>query len=245
MVLPEHVEALSGIYVDDYLTAGPPKLVEAFMTTLRKLWKTSEPQYLTLDHELTFLGVTLRKTSEGILLHQQLYTEDLLQEHAPHITARKRTTTGEPEHFQKEASLPPDPSIPEHQEWIKRGQRILGGLLWLSTRTRPDLAYSVSSTAQILTRDLELLKMKLRHLLQYLNSTKTMGLLYRFPRKREMTEFTIFGDSSFAPSGKHSQSGFTIHLTYHEVRHLVHWQSLREPKIAESSAESELYALAL
>ena len=51
-------------------------------------------------------------------------------------------------------------SIPEHQEWIKRGQRILGGLLWLSTRTRPDLAYSVSSTAQVLTRDLELVKDK-------------------------------------------------------------------------------------
>ena len=215
LVLPEHVEALSGIGVDDYLTAGPPKLVEAFMATLRRLWKTSEPQHLTLDHELTFLGVTLRRIPE----------------------ARKRTTTGEPEHFQKEAPLPPDPSIPEPQEWIKRGQRILGGLLWLSTRTRPDLAYSVSSTAQVLTRDLELLKIKLRHLLQYLNSTKTMGLLYRFPRKREMTEFTIFGDSSFAPSGKHSQSGFTIHLTYHDVRHLVHWQSLREPKIAESSAE--------
>ena len=59
-----------------------------------------------------------------------------------------------------------------------------------------------------------------------------------------MIEFTIFGDSSFAPSGKHSQSGFTIHLTHHDVRHLVHWQSLREPKTAESSAESELYALA-
>ena len=61
-----------------------------------------------------------------------------------------------------------------------------------------------------------------------------------------MTEFTVPGDSSFAPSGKHSQSGFAIHLTYHviDVRHLVHWQSLRQPKIAESSAESELYALA-
>ena len=131
-----------------------------------------------------------------------------------------------------------NPSIPEHQEWIKRGQRILGGLLRLSTRTRPDLAYSVSSTIQVLTHDLELLKTKLRHLFQYLNSTKTMGLLYRFPRKREMIEFTIFGDSSFAPSGKHSQSSFTIHLTYHDVRHLVHWQSLREPESAESSAES-------
>ena len=96
------------------------------MNTLRKLWKTSEPQFLTLNHELTFLGVTLRRTVVGILLHQQLYTDDLLQEHAPHVSARKRTTTGEPEHFQKDAPLPPNPSIPKR---IKRGQRILGGLL--------------------------------------------------------------------------------------------------------------------
>ena len=134
--------------------------------------------------------------------------------------------------------MPPDPSIPQHFEWIKRGQRILGGILWLSTRTRPDLAFVVSSTAQVLTKDLELLKVKLRRLLQ------TMGLLYPHPKKRELTEFTVFGDSSFAPSGKHSQSGYTIHLPFGHVRHMVHWQSLREPKIAESSAESELYALA-
>ena len=116
--------------------------------------------------------------------------------------------------------------------------------MWLSTRTRPDLAFAVSSTAQLLTKDLELLKVKLRHILQYLNTTKTLGLLYPYPRKRVLTEFTVFGDSSFAPSGRHSQSGFTIQISFGPTRHLIHWQSLREPKIAESSAESELYALA-
>ena len=71
-----------------------------------------------------------------------------------------------------------------------------------------------------------------------------MGLLYAYPKKPHLTEFTVFGDSSFAPSGKHSQSGFTVHLSYGNFRHLIHWQALREPKIAESLAESELYALA-
>ena len=153
-------------------------------------------------------------------------------------------TSGEPDHFRKDDPLPPDASNPEHLEWIKRGQRILGGLLWLSTRTRPDLAFAVSSTAQVLTKDLELLKVKLRHILQYLNTTKTMGLLYVYPQRRDLTEFTVFGDSSFAPSGRHSQSGFTVHLSFGKVRQLIHWQSLRESKVAESSAESELYALA-
>ena len=242
-VLPRDVVALSGIYVDDFLTTGPPRVVHDFMTHLRKLWKTSSPQYLTLENELTFLGVTIKKLPDGLYLHQHHYTEDLLLEHASHLPARKRTTSGEPDHFKKDSPLLPDPSIPEHYEWIKRGQRILGGILWLSTRTRPDLAFAVSSTAQVLTKDLELLKVKLRHLLQYLNTTKTKGLLYPHPKKRELTEYTVFGDSSFAPSGKHSQSGYTIHLSFGHVRH-IHWQSLREPKIAESSAESELYALA-
>ena len=53
--------------------------------------------------------------------------------------------SGEPEHFQNVPPPPPDASNPEHQESIKRGQRILGGVLWLST-TRPDLAYAVSDS---------------------------------------------------------------------------------------------------
>ena len=36
----------------------------------------------------------------------------------------------------------------------------------------------------------------------YINATKTKGLFYLHPKKsKELTEFTIFGDSSFAPSG--------------------------------------------
>ena len=154
---------------------------------------------LTPDCDLTFLGVSIKKLPDGILLHQHFYTEDFLQEHSPHITARKRQTSGEPDHFIKADPLPPDPSNADHNEWIKRGQRILGGLLWLSTRTRPDLAFAVSSTAQVLTKNLELLKVKLRHLLQYLNTTKTKGIFYPHPRRSQLTEFTVFGGLLLCP----------------------------------------------
>ena len=77
---------MSGIYVDDYLTIGPPGVVDAFMTTSRKLWKTSTPQYLSFTQNLTFLGVTIEKKEEGQLLHQHNYTEDLLKEHASHLS---------------------------------------------------------------------------------------------------------------------------------------------------------------
>ena len=102
-------------------------------------------------------------TDEGILLRQHHYTQDCLRERCSHIPVCKRTTSGEPEHFRRETPLPPDPSNSEHQEWAKIGQKILGGSLWLSTRARPDLSYSVSSAAQVLTKEIELLKVKLRH----------------------------------------------------------------------------------
>ena len=88
--------------------------------------------------------------------------------------------TGKPEHFDKDATSAPDMSNPEHAEWVKRAQKILGALLWLSTRTRPDIACALSLAAQSLWHNLDHLKIRLRHLLQYLNTTRTFGLLYTF-----------------------------------------------------------------
>ena len=58
-----------------------------------------------------------------------------------------------------------------------------------------------------------------------------------------MTDFTVYADVSFAPAGKHSQSGYTTHLSFGgNTHHLIHWQSImRETKIFESSAEAEFY----
>ena len=221
-------------------------LSTSFLEHLRQIWKTTEPVFLTPGMEFSFLGITLELTTVGLLLHQKTYTEALLEEYQDVTPKRQRATTGEPEHFDKDAKSPPDMTNPEHVEWVKRAQKILGALLWLSTRTRPDIACAVSLAAQSLWQDLDQLKIRLRHLLQYLNTTKTFGILYTFPQKEQpstLTEFTVFADSSFAPSGKHSQTGSVILLSFGNVRHLIHWRSTREKKVAESSAESELYAL--
>ena len=245
-VQPKDVMALCGIYVDDYLSVGPLDIVTSFLEHLRSIWKTTEPVFLTPGMEFSFLGITLELTTVGLLLHQKTYTEALLEEYKDVTPKRQRATTGEPEHFDKDAKSPPDMTNPEHVEWVKRAQKILGALLWLSTRTRPDIACAVSLAAQSLWHNLDHLKIRLRHLLQYLNTTKTFGLLYTFPQKEQpspLSEFTVFADSSFAPSGKHSQTGYVILLSFGNVRHLIHWHSTREKKVAESSAESELYAL--
>ena len=109
-------------------------------------------------------------------LHQRHYTRDLLRDHSPHMSARRRNTSGEPDR------LIPDPTNSEHQRRIKIGQRMVGGLLWLSTHTRPDLAFAVSSAPQVLTQDVRRLKVKLRHLLQNpCSSSHSLALLYPYP----------------------------------------------------------------
>ena len=74
-----------GIYVDDYLTVGQPETVEKFLSYLRRLWNTSDPQYLSQGSELPFLGLTIQRSPSGLFLHQVQYAELLLEEHASHI----------------------------------------------------------------------------------------------------------------------------------------------------------------
>ena len=154
-VQPQDVLALCGIYVDDCLSVGPHDIVTSFLEHLRGIWKTTDPVYLTPGDESSFLGITLELTSVGLLLHQRTYTEDVLEEYKDVTPKRKRATTGKPEHFDKDA------------KWVRRARKILGALLWLLTRTRPDIACAVSLAAQSLWHNLDHLKTRLEHLLQY------------------------------------------------------------------------------
>ena len=175
------------------------------------------------------------------MFRQRAYTEVFLEECKDVAPQRKRATTSE--HFKKDMASPPDMNNPDHVEWLKKAQKILGALLWLSTRTRPDIACTNRLAAQSLWHNLNHLKIRLRYLLQYLNTTKTFGLLYTFRQKEHpssLTEFTIFSDSSFAPFGKRSQTGYVVLLSFGHVRHLTHSHSTGEKKVAESSAEAEL-----
>ena len=43
-VEPRKILAMVGIYVDDCLTVGQPETVEQFLSYLRRLWNTSNPQ---------------------------------------------------------------------------------------------------------------------------------------------------------------------------------------------------------
>ena len=141
-----------------------------------------------------------------------------------------------------EPPLKPDPENPQHQKQIKKAQQIPGALLWLSTRTRPDLSYGVSMAASVQTRDLRReLEVRLRHLLQYVSSHPHLGLHFPYPTSTYLSLET-FTDASFAPCGAHSHQAFAILLKVGHSQHLLHWNSTRQKLVSQSSAEAELIA---
>ncbi len=192
-----------------------------------------------------FLNLHVDQLSHGLYIQQHKYAEDLVKRHVGEFGTRSRMTTAAPEGFSQSTKdiVKPDLSNPEHLKIVKFSQQVLGGMLWLSTRSRPDLAYAVSVAMSCVTRDIDQLKTRVRHLLQYLASQPSFGLLYPFSTEKDHVHLMSFADASFSPTGGKSQAGYVIQIVSQAGPLTIHWNSTRESIVAQSSAEAELLAL--
>ena len=139
----------------------------------------------------------------------------------------------------------PDPSL------VKEAQGITGALLWVATRSRPDISYAVSRMGQQATRTPRLSISIGHQVLQYLNSTLRFGIEYQFeggpyfsghgllavPRRDQVIE--VYSDASHAPCGGRSVQSFMI---VWRGSPLV-WESTRQSFTTLSSAEAELVGM--
>ena len=67
----------------------------------------------------------------------------------------------------------PDP------EDILRAQKMAGSLIWLSTRTRPDITYAQSRISSMATKAPKKAFQEGMRALRYLNGTKDLGLQFK------------------------------------------------------------------
>eukprot|EP00971_Amphidinium_carterae_P149422 2962508-Amphidinium_carterae.1 len=73
------LHGLLGVFVDDLLKTGKKSLISAVTTKIRKLWKASEPEILSSSKSLLFLGVRIEHHTDGLYVHQQSYSKELLK----------------------------------------------------------------------------------------------------------------------------------------------------------------------
>ena len=146
----------------DFLAAGTGEVLQPLLTQLLHVWKGSNPDFLGREpgdvDTLRFLGLDIELgAQEGAwLVHQQSYIHAFLQEMFGNYL-KDRRTPGEPDSYSnkpdhhaqkarvKHPVLRPDQDPLEHTPIL----RLVGVLLWVSLRTRPDISWAVAKITRL------------------------------------------------------------------------------------------------
>jgi hypothetical protein len=181
-----------------------------------------------------FLGMQIERNSHQIRIHQTRYVDKLLERF--NMSSSHGITT--PLSIKNDLHEARDnDKVLDHDD-RKQYQAIVGGLMYLMTATRPDLAFTLSRlskfNAKPTTKHMEAAK----HALRYIKYTSDMGLVYG-GRDTELYGYT---DSDFAADvdNRRSTSGYVFLFN----GACVHWQSKQQSLIARSTHQAEYIAMA-
>ena len=218
-----------GVYVDDIILGG--KSVDKMITTKKELNEKFKMKDLGPLHH--FLGVKIIQDQlTGVTwIGQPSYTEKILQKYGMHDS--------------KPVSSPVNPDIKlvayENSDDVCNQhmyQAVVGSLLYLSTKTRPDIAYAVSSVARYCANPTKDHWTAMKRILRYLKGTCNYGLLYR---KDAPAELIGYSDADWAGDvgDRKSTSGY-IYLLGGAA---ISWKSSKQSCVALSTTEAEYIAL--
>ena len=216
------------VYVDDLLICSMPAIVIAVSEAIKKLWDTSSLAWAS--DGIRFLGIEIAKILDGFALSQESYIRELLRIHEISSTQKDLIpVTRDQARFEVET----EETVFTTQE-LRKAQQLAGEVLWLSQRTRPDIAYTASLVSSLCARAPRRAVVIARKCLGYLQRTIDYTLKI-ITKERQIVAWT---DASFAPEGARSHSGWIIQLGEAPVS----WRSSRQTCVTMRTAESELYA---
>ena len=156
------------IYVDDMAIFRRPEHVEALVKEIQSLWKISDPSWPSDQAPIMFCGMEIWKRPEGWKVTQRRYLQELLQRFKISGSSSCPVTRWE--------EPPEETASPEE---IRSAQAITGALLWAVTRTRPDLAFTVSKMSQYATKSPRAVREWGLQALRYVSTVMGLGLEFR------------------------------------------------------------------
>ena len=221
---------VAAVYVDDIILGG--KSEHKLNQVKQELSQTFEMKDLgTLHH---FLGVKViqDQLSKSIWIGQPMYTEKILLRFDVHNSK----PVGSPVNPDVKLTACKNPNDVCNQEM---NQAVVGSLLYLSTKTRPDIAFAVTSAACFCASPTKEHWTAVKRILRYLNGSRQLGLLYRANTLNE--DITGFADADWAGDvgDRKSTSGYVFLLGGAAVS----WKSAKQTTVALSTAEAEYVAL--
>jgi uncharacterized protein (DUF2164 family) len=212
------------VYVDDIvLTNNDPtemKRIKASLAIEFEMKDLGELRY--------FLGIEAARSKKGVVLSQQKYVLDLLNDTGM-LGCRPASTPIDPNHK----------LIGGIGDQVDRGQyqRLVGRLLYL-THTRPDIAYAVSVVSRYM-HDLRVPHQEVVYqILRYLKNCPGKGVLFS---KNGHTKIEVYTDADWAGclDDRKSTSGYCSFVG----GNLVSWRSKKHNVVARSTPEAEYRAM--
>jgi hypothetical protein len=218
-----------GVYVDDILLAGKSdRRMAEVKTTLSDEFNMKDMGELHY-----FLGVKIIQNTETgeIWMGQSVYTSNVLTKFGMTDSKSVRTPVDVSTKLVKDDGS-------EKIDKVKY-QSAVGSLLYLSTRTRPDIAFAVSNVAKYCAEPTMQHMIAVKRIMRYLNGTRNLGLLYR---RDEENKFIGYSDADWA--GNLDDRKSTSAYIFQMGGAAISWRSKRQGCVALSTAEAEYMALA-
>ncbi|KAF8755430.1 Mitochondrial protein [Rhizoctonia solani] len=215
-------------HVDNMLLAGTPKLyLEDVKVDLAKSF-----DIVDLGEARMFVGVKITRDRQlGMLkISQRRYIDNILKQFGMEECKSCVTPMAESLNLPKLDS----PSI--DRTLYQRG---VGSLMYAMISTRPDIAYATGLLAQHAANPGKEHWSALLQVLQYLQGTKDLGIVYNRSKKMELTGF-VDADYAGDPHTSQSTTGWTFILAGGSIA----WSSRKQPTISLSSTEAEYVAAA-
>ncbi|GMG39522.1 unnamed protein product [Ambrosiozyma monospora] len=215
-----------GIHCDDFYITGTQSFLTAFcefLGTHYTIKVKTNPQ--------KFLGCDLSYTNGSILLNQRSFIDKLISK-----------LGWNPDNI-RPAYSPAPLAIPadwKQADYASKNVpatdilKLLGALIWLSTRSRPDIAYHVSVYAAMPHTELTLAL--LRFAIRYVFTTRDQGIIFHHESDCQLSLFT---DAALKIS---TQSGGVVYFGSTPI----YWQSVKQQQYVNSSTvNAEMSALHL
>eukprot|EP00439_Symbiodinium_sp_Y106_P004177 s9189_g1.t1 len=188
------------VYVDDILLAMPLSLMRTVASKLQSTWDTSPLCVASREVPVKFLGLDVVAVDGGFFVTQETYVDELARIHNPHPPAVTPLTREECSFELTSSDIPPTPEL------TLECQQRAGELLWLSQRSRPDIAFTSALVSSLSTRAPARAIRVAQRALRYVASTRSSGILF----VSHGDALDIYTDASFAPEGTKSHTGYAI-----------------------------------
>jgi hypothetical protein len=216
------------VYVDDIIVASSS--VDATKALLKDLEKEFALKDLGDLHY--FLGIEVKKISDGLLLTQQRYATDII----------RRANMGKSKPVDNTISTTDKLSL---SDGVRLGAvdstryRSMVGALQYLTLTRPDISFAVNKVCQFLHAPTTIHWSAVKRILRYIQGTLSMGLKVR---RSASTTVGAFSDADWAGcvDDRRSTGGFAVFFG----SNLISWSARKQPTVSRSSTEAEYKALA-